>query len=216
MPPPKTYNYTTNDVVMSAGNKKVFLDFRDSSGKFVPSFRENNIPYQSYAMKKFHMAKLRSDVESIGFNGAEFHFDGFQDFAEWITKQKFYGYPDYELDKDVLHDNAILRYSQETCCLIPRSLNAMITKRKPGETGVSGVYFRPDRKTYECSVKYTLFGSDNQCNKFIGRFGTAEECQEHYIREKTNLIRGVVAESFKEHVDVKVYEKLKQWTVRTE
>lgn len=213
MPPPKTYNYTTNDVSIVEGNSRVFLDFRDSTGKFVPSFRENNIGYRSYANKKFQQAKQRCNPECKAFRGAEFHFLEFQDFADWITKEKFYGYPNYELDKDLFYDGEILRYSKETCCLIPASLNSIIVNKKVGASGIIGAGFNTYHDKYRCVVTYKLFGGETK-DKFIGYFKDVEECHERYIYEKMNVIRGVVAESYKDHVDVKVYEKLKHWKPR--
>lgn len=207
MPPPKTYNYTTNDVVMSSGNKKVFLDFRDSAGEFVPSFRENNICYCSYSMKKLAEAKQRSSPENRAFKGSELHFKGFQDFAEWITKEKFYGFPDYELDKDLFYDGGILRYSKETCCLIPKVLNSNL--KEEHTDNLIGATFDKLRNKFVCKVGVSLLGSNHRL--FFGRFDTAEECHEVYIREKTKLIRNEIAESFKDHVDGRVYEQLKQW-----
>ena len=67
MPTPKTYNYTTNDVVMVPGVKRVFFDFRDESGLFVPSFRENNVCYRSFARNRF----TRISRESPGIHAGD-------------------------------------------------------------------------------------------------------------------------------------------------
>jgi hypothetical protein len=207
MPPPKTYRYTTNDVVITNGNKRIFLDFRDSSGQFVPSFREGDVCYRSYAMKKFSDAKSRCHPENRGYKGSEFHFLGFQDFTEWIVTQKFYGADDYQLDKDLFYDGGVLRYSPETCCLIPRVLNSNLME--PHTDTLLGATFEQSRNKFTCKIKITLLGSSKQF--FFGRFDTAQECHETYIREKTKLIRNEIAESVKDLVDVRVYDRLKQW-----
>lgn len=163
-------------------------------------------------MNKFQCAKQRSTPGNKDFKGSEFHFTDFQEFASWIVQQPFYGQAKYELDKDILHVDGVKKYSAETCCLIPAELNSMLSESKIGGSGIIGVHFRPDRNKYECCVRYTLFGNVN-LRKFVGRFDTAEECHQNYVREKTNIIRGVVAESFKDHVGVRVYEKLKQWSL---
>ena len=134
MPTPKTYNYTTNDVVMVPGVKRVFFDFRDESGLFVPSFRENNVCYRSFARNRFTKLLERCNPNSRDYRGSENHFSDFQEFAEWMVERKFYGLPEYSVDKDLFYDGGVLRYSKDTCCLIPTTLNSsliLFARRRP-------------------------------------------------------------------------------------
>ena len=49
----------------------------------------------------------------------------FQNFAKWFYSERFHIFK-YELDKDILiKGNKI--YSPETCCLVPHSINMLIT-----------------------------------------------------------------------------------------
>jgi hypothetical protein len=206
MPTPKTYNYTTNDVVMVPGVKRLFFDFRDESGLFVPSFRENNVCYASLARKRYTAIKERCKPNSRDYGGAENHFSDFQEFAEWMVGQTFYGLPEYSVDKDLFYDGGVLRYSKDTCCLIPDCLNSNLRDYKDDYTN-----YEKQRNKFICKIRFTPFGGD-RVQKFIGRFDTAEECSEVYRINKTEIIRGVIAESYKDHVDERVYQKLKEWT----
>lgn len=206
MPTPKTYNYTTNDVVMVPGVKRVFFDFRDDDGLFVPSLRENNVCYRSLSRSRYTKLLERCNPTSSKYGGAENHFSDFQEFAEWIVEQKFYGEPSYSVDKDLFYDGGVLRYSKDTCCLIPKSLNSNLIDYKDDYTN-----YETQRNKFVCKIEFKPFGQPS-VRKFLGRFDTIEECSEVYRINKTEIIRGVIAESYKDHVDERVYRKLKEWT----
>ena len=189
---PKTYSFTTNDVVMVPGVKRVFFDFRDESGLFVPSFRENNVCYASLARKRYTAINERCNPFGNSYMGSENHFSDFQEFTEWMVEQKFYGLPEYSVE--------------DTCCLIPTTLNSSLMDYK--EKYVS---YDRHRNKFSCEVSFTPFGG-GKIKKFLGRFDTTEECVEVYRIAKTEIIRGVIAESYKDHVDERVYQKLKEWT----
>lgn len=203
---PKTYSFTINDVVMVPGVKRVFFDFRDESGLFVPSFRENNVCYASLARKRYTAINERCNPFGNSYMGSENHFSDFQEFTEWMVEQKFYGLPEYSVDKDLFYDGGVLRYSKDTCCLIPATLNSSLKDYKD-----KYVSYDKHRNKFICEVSFTPFGG-GKIKKFLGRFDTTEECVEVYRIAKTEIIRGVIAESYKDHVDERVYQKLKEWT----
>ena len=127
---------------------------------------------------------------------SEWH--NFQEFAEW-----FYNYPKYfkgyELDKDILvKGNKI--YSYEACCLVPKEINSFFTNI----SGNSGVYYNKDSGNFVSRV------SVGGKRKVIGRFDCKMEALKAYKKAKEAEAK-ILAEYWKEKIDVLVYDKLINW-----
>lgn len=126
----------------------------------------------------------------------------FQVFAEWYTKQDFYGLG-YHLDKDILfRGNKI--YSPETCCLVPREINTVVitTQRKSSKlpTGV-----RATR-----GGKFVAKIKSKGLSKHIGTFDTPIDAHKAYIIKKKSLILET-AILFKDKIEDRVYQALVNW-----
>ena len=77
-----------------------------------------------------------------------------KNFGQWITNLPQWEYEDWQLDKDISGENL---YSEDTCFLIPASINAMITRR--GGRVRSSKLPRSVRKVG---------------NSYVGRYGSGE------------------------------------------
>lgn len=129
----------------------------------------------------------------------------FQVFAEWYTNHESYGLG-YHLDKDLLiKGNKV--YSEDTCCLLPRDINAAILSGGSCRKDLPvGVYLIKRNSKYFSSVR--KFNK----NTHLGVFSTIDEAAEAYkIAKKAHLIE--LANIWKETIDSKVYEALLKWEV---
>ena len=94
----------------------------------------------------------------------------YQKFAEWHEKNKI---EDWEVDKDLLSENEVKKYSPETCCFLPVDMNRKIksdeVKNKTGYTGVAkeGNKWRAD-----------------VTNIYLGTYETKEEAGLAYLEGK--------------------------------
>jgi hypothetical protein len=123
-------------------------------------------------------------------------------FKKWFDANYIGG---YELDKDILiQGNKV--YSPDTCCFVPRSINACVnyTKKSKKEhpTGVfdstSGLYYAIIRK--------------NGKNKIIGSYETREDAFDAYKREKKLWIKKL-ANKYKKTLEPKAYKALCNWDI---
>jgi len=103
----------------------------------------------------------------------------FSNFKSWMVKQNWEG---MELDKDVIFpDNKL--YSPDTCCFIPKSLNALLT-----DSGSSrgkypqGVSWHKATKKFQARVRF------NGKQASLGYYKGPEEASEAYIKAKTAII----------------------------
>lgn len=206
MPPPKLYDYSTADVELISGVTRIFYDFRSANGLLVPSFREDGEMYRSFAMQKYCKMKDRCNPNNKCYTGAVCAFDNFQQFGNWIISQPGYGTVGIHLDKDLFYDGGILRYSPETCCLIPKGLNGLLNE----QFSTSEIAFDKSRNKYLVQIKYTLCG-EQQRRKFFGRYECVDDAATAYFNGKRELVQNEVAESYKSHVDERVFVALKNW-----
>lgn len=126
----------------------------------------------------------------------------FQVFAEWYTKQEFYGLG-YELDKDLLSKSSKI-YSPETCCLLPRAFNGMIIKKNKKAGTAQGVYFNKTAKKYQV----TLGSSGGKKN--LGYFLDIVGAHKIYKKAKEASVRGL-AEKYKDTLCNRSYKALSNW-----
>ena len=204
MPPPKTYDFTSADVELVPWRSKTFFDFRHN-GKLIPSFRENNKCYASLSRRIYDgiITRLKSEDAYLD---VEDGFGSWEIFAEWYVSQKFYGIQWYVLDKDILADGGVRRYSAQTCCLIPRSLNVEFRTAKVG-----GFCFCEDHAKFIVRVGYTE--NNQQKKQFLGYFDTPEEAQAVYFQAVGDKIRNVLSEKYKDQIEEHVYQALKNWKI---
>ena len=130
----------------------------------------------------------------------------YQNFAKWYYSHKLENGIKWELDKDLLRNNNKI-YSPETCVLIPKDINILLTLRKNDRGKYPlGVSKRVDKKTG--AIRY--FGRVNDRNKRLqGKYrSTPEEAYEDYKKIKQEVIAQRIDE-FKEVLDDKVIQALR-------
>lgn len=126
----------------------------------------------------------------------------FQVFAEWYTKQEFYGFG-YDLDKDLLSEGGKI-YSPETCCLLPKSFNTMIIKKDKKKGAAQGVSFNKKAKKYQVTL-----GSGGS-KKNLGYFIELADAYQTYKKAKEHSVRGL-AEKYKNTLCSRSYKALSNW-----
>lgn len=134
------------------------------------------------------------------------NFKDFQYFAEWCNNQVGFGIKGYALDKDILEkDNQV--YSENTCVFVPREINNLFIDRKMkrGKYPVGVSY-------HKASCKYKAAVSKFCKMVWIGVYETPDEAFLAYRVEKELHIK-VVAESYKNGVDERVYNRLMEWKI---
>lgn len=124
----------------------------------------------------------------------------FQNFAEWYTKQKYYGLG-YELDKDLLIDGNKI-YSPNTCILVPQEINKLLIDReaKRGDYPI-GMCF--DKKRNKFSVSFSV----NAKTKHLGRFDTVEQASQAYQAAKKANIKRMALE-WQNRIDKRLFDAL--------
>lgn len=124
----------------------------------------------------------------------------FQNFAEWFYKN----YVDsWHLDKDILTDGGFT-YGDHTCCFVPRIINNQFEGWKGSKNGnLRGV--EKDGNSYHSSM--SVKGKKIS----LGWYKTPEEAHEVWRVEKNKYI-SELAETYKDQLSEKVYNKLKYIT----
>lgn len=120
----------------------------------------------------------------------------YQNFAQWYYNHKLKEGVKWELDKDLLQNNNKL-YSPETCTLIPKDINILLTFRKNdrGEYPL-GVSKKMDKKT---GAVWYIGRVNNRDKRMQGKYrDTPEEAYKDYKRLK----REVIAQRINEFKDV--------------
>lgn len=126
-----------------------------------------------------------------------------QDFAKWFVEQEDCE-KGYELDKDLLVKGNKL-YSPETCVLLPRKVNLMLTAAASNnKLGIVGVIERCGK--YSASVYI-----DGKI-KCLGTYDTSKEASLAYAKEKEAYVRKV-ALSIKSEISQRAFDALMSWVV---
>lgn len=101
----------------------------------------------------------------------------FQNFAEWYVPKYFEG---CQIDKDLL-SGGTKTYSPETCCLLPKELNILISPNKKNSKYGRGVY-KDGRKYYTrvCHMGGLVAAAS---------FSTSDEAHDYYVKMKKQLIK---------------------------
>ena len=128
----------------------------------------------------------------------------FQVFAKWYTLQEFYGHG-YSLDKDLLVKGNKL-YSPETCTLLPRGLNSMLSAPNKSKSGLMlGV--RKEGTRYSSRIGLGSFG-----RKYLGSFNTEIEAHEAYVTARERYIKNKALE-WANRIEWEAFVALMKWTV---
>lgn len=124
----------------------------------------------------------------------------YANFYEDITDMPFFGEENYQLDKDILGDSSI--YSPQTCCFIPRELNALFKTSKEGDLpqGVSRIVF-------DTGCVYTATIQRSIASAYIGSFWTAEDAGKAY-KDVERMYLKILAEKYEDKIESRVVDKL--------
>lgn len=143
----------------------------------------------------------------LAYDGCSVHPDwyNFQNFAEWCVSQEHYGM-EYEIDKDILVTGNRV-YSKETCCLVPKEINAMVVGlRFIGANDEMGVTYNEDTRKYVAKLRLGIH------QKYIGSYKTLEEAREAYISVKKRYFKNM-AIVYRDKIELKVAKALWDWDV---
>lgn len=123
----------------------------------------------------------------------------FQGFAEWFEQQDLYA-EDLQLDKDILvKGNRV--YGPETCCLVPRAINLLMTSTKKNR-GDLPVGVRRSLKRFRACIRI-------RGRKIgLGTFATPEEAFYAYKSAKEAHIRDLVGNDYKDILPENIKEAL--------
>jgi len=134
------------------------------------------------------------------------NFKNYSYFKEWSENQIGFGNEGWQLDKDILvKGNKI--YSEDTCCFVPPDINNAFCKANKTRGSCSiGVYFD------KTSCKFVAQISLNGKLKKLGSFNSEKEAFLRYKIEK-ELHFKFLADSYKNMIDIRVYEALINYTV---
>jgi len=126
----------------------------------------------------------------------------FQNFASWFEETYKPHMRGWALDKDIF-SRETKTYSPETCCFVPEDINNLFTtkqSRKHSHLPLGVTYSRSGKKYVAQMTK------NGRTNRF-GSYGNVEEAEERYNVERKLYLKEK-AESYKDVLDIKVYNKL--------
>lgn len=130
----------------------------------------------------------------------------FQNFAEWLLNNPFYG-RGYQIDKDLLLDGNKV-YEPSKCCLIPREINSMLTDKKIKVSDMPiGVYLDKRYGTYRSKIVM------NGEPFYLGSFKNKDDAFDAYVEARENYVRSKALE-WKGRVSDEVFNALMTWKVR--
>ena len=167
--------------------------------------KQNPLAYKTWSgmMERSYDKKYHSNKPSYKNCSVHTDWHNFQVFAEWYTHNESYGLG-YELDKDLLvKGNKV--YSESTCCLIPRSLNAMISVEYISKNNLAiGACNKGNR--------YGVAIMKNGKISYLGTYATEREASDAYVFEKEKYVNSFHL-SFKGKLSSEVIEAIKNWKV---
>lgn len=145
--------------------------------------------------------KLKNKLPTYADCVVSDEFLNFEIFEEWCKNQIGFGGQDYALDKDLLSRNGKI-YSRETCLFVPKEINSFMTENKVN-SGVFpvGVSFHKRVKKFSSNI------SLNNKATHLGYFDSIECARKAYVDAKNQQAK-VLAERYKDKIDIKAYEAL--------
>lgn len=170
------------------------IDRKDSSGRWVQSFKEQDIQVFTRAgivWQYINKRVLKSGAHQNSrptYVGCENKFAGFQEFANWTQNQ--YGYMSknnngrfWNLDKDIIRPGNKI-YSSETCLFVPDYVNNIFTDVRITNSGLPiGVHY--NKGMFEASCNRKLMPS----TKYLGRFDDPMEAHRAWQKAKLEYLR---------------------------
>lgn len=130
----------------------------------------------------------------------------FQNFAEWLLNNPFYG-RGYQIDKDLLFDGNKI-YEPSKCCLIPREINSMLTDKKRKASDMpTGVYLDKRYGTYRSKINM------NGEVVYLGSFKNKEDAFSVYVEARETYVKSKALE-WKGRIADDVFDALMIWKVR--
>lgn len=129
----------------------------------------------------------------------------YQNFAEW-----FYNHPysdlGYHLDKDILVANNKI-YGPDTCCLIPREINNLLTSRAACR-GLypQGVSLNKPARKYTANIRI------NSKKVHLGMFDCPNEAHQAYKAAKEANVKRVALE-WQDRIARDVFQALMSWSL---
>lgn len=168
----------------------------EKNGKLNIIYSKWNKMMQRCYCEKYHILKPTYKDCSVHPN-----WHNFQNFAKWADGKYKKG---YELDKDILvKGNKV--YSAETCCFVPREINALLAYDKNKNRNLPiGVY--PYRDKYKSCINI------NGVVKVLGYFFSAQDAFYAYKKAKELRIKQI-ANNFKNEITKECYYSLVNWEI---
>ena len=175
---------------ISRKNGKLTKEYSIWSGMSGRCYNENN----------------RSKAQSYFDCDVSEKFKFFPFFSDWCKKQKGFENDGWHLDKDIIvKGNKI--YSEDVCCFVPNEINVLIvnSKKTRGDLPI-GVNFQKHTGRYAAEVwKFNK-------KEYVGAYDSPLEAFHSYKKVKEEHIK-VIANKWKDQIDVRVYESLMNWEV---
>jgi len=183
--------------VCSVGYRGIGPHKRSINGRHTrASYCWKNMLYRVYCEQNYakHPTYSECSVDETWHN--------FQNFAEWFYQQPNSESDGYQLDKDLMYLGN-KTYSPDTCCFVPGEINKLLCDRR----NARGVFPQGvSQRGYCYLAKINIEGESN----VIGVFDTPEEAYEAYKKEKDKYVK-YMADKYKNQINRKVYENLKNW-----
>lgn len=165
--------------------------------------RWHNALYRCYCLKALINQPTYKDCK------VDSNWHNFQVFGDWFEENYKPEYMDsnWHLDKDILFKGNKL-YSSETCCLVPREINALFIKSEKtrGDCPI-GVHYDNEAKKFCAQLSV---GEEQQIP--LGYFDTAVEAFEAYKPAKEEYIK-LVANKWRGQITEPCYHALMNYEV---
>lgn len=127
----------------------------------------------------------------------------YQKFSEWYRSQPLCEHPGVEVDKDILSSATVKMYGPDTCVLIPKRINSMLTDSCAARGSLPvGVSFHTQHRMY----------SANCSGKHLGYFDCPAKAHLAYKEHKESLVRNV-AHEYRGIICERAYEALLKYNV---
>lgn len=173
--------------------------------------QENPIPYSKWNNMFIRCYNKKYKEKTPTYEGCYVceEWRKFDNFLEWFNNPEN-GYREgYQLDKDLLvQGNKV--YSPETCCFIPQTINAMMTRgaKIRGQVKSIGVTIKGGKYVARCN-----FGHKEA--KTVGSFDNEQEAFEAYKKAKKDYIIRIANEYYiKGEITEKVYKALLNYEIK--
>ena len=127
-------------------------------------------------------------------------------FYDWYQLNKINNEIDYHLDKDLLLKGN-KKYTKDTCVLVPREINAFLTKREAlrGDLPI-GVHFHKPLNRFRAQIR------KDKGSFHLGYFNTPEEAFLIY-KEAKEAHAKELAERYSNDIDIRAYNALMSYIV---